>query len=85
MHTYCLLKVDDIGYSADLDAIDVNRKKVVSLSCQGNIISKYTSFVAIDTDGKKVEGTAAKRSCPVPSLSSEFVKGIEEVCLTLLY
>ncbi|XP_060569595.1 von Willebrand factor A domain-containing protein 5A-like isoform X2 [Ruditapes philippinarum] len=71
-------QLDDIGYSADLDAIDVNRKKVVSLSCQGNIISKYTSFVAIDTDGKKVEGTAAKRSCPVPSLSSEFVKGIEE-------
>jgi hypothetical protein len=76
MRTCFLITVDDFD---ELYAIEEYRKKVVCLSCQGNIISKYTSFVAIDTDGKKVEGTAAKISCPVPSLSREFVKGIQKV------
>ncbi|XP_060552030.1 uncharacterized protein LOC132713443 [Ruditapes philippinarum] len=68
----------DDYHDKECKSLEEYRKKIISLSCQGNIISKYTSFVAIDTEGKKVEGTAVKKSCPVPSLSSEFLRGIQE-------
>ncbi|XP_052281441.1 von Willebrand factor A domain-containing protein 5A-like isoform X2 [Dreissena polymorpha] len=54
------------------------RKQIVDVSRHGNIISKFTSFVAVDTEGEKVQGKLEQRSCPIPTVSEEFVKGFNE-------
>lgn len=58
--------------------IDVLRKSILAVSQAANIISKYTAFVAVDKEGAKVEGDLVKRSCPVPKLSDDFLKGWKE-------
>ncbi|XP_053392408.1 von Willebrand factor A domain-containing protein 5A-like isoform X2 [Mercenaria mercenaria] len=59
------------------------RQRIVDLSRHGNVVSKYSAFVAIDTEGKKVEDKAVVRSCPVPTLSEEFMTGLQTVIHTL--
>jgi len=54
------------------------KNKIINLSCHGNIISKYTAFVAVDMEGAKVEGELLKKSCPIPTLSEEYMKGLRE-------
>ncbi|KAL4230179.1 von Willebrand factor A domain-containing protein 5A [Mactra antiquata] len=61
-------------YSHDLvNKAEQIRDKIVNLSIHGNVISKFTAFVAVNEGGKTVETEAIDRSCPVPTLSKEFV------------
>ncbi|XP_053392403.1 von Willebrand factor A domain-containing protein 5A-like isoform X2 [Mercenaria mercenaria] len=57
------------------------RQKIVNFSRQGNIVSRYTAFVAIDTEGKKVSGELSQRSCPVPMVSTEYKDGMYDARL----
>lgn len=52
----------------------------MNLSCHGNVISKFTSFVAVDCDGKAVELEPVDRPCPVPSITQQYLDGILQVC-----
>ncbi|XP_053392399.1 von Willebrand factor A domain-containing protein 5A-like isoform X2 [Mercenaria mercenaria] len=74
---------DDYRFQEECENIQTLREKIINISCQGNIISKYTSFVAIDTEGKRVEGKSVQRSCPVPTLSKDYKKGIDECSLKM--
>jgi hypothetical protein len=55
--------------------------KIVSLSCLGNVVSRYTAFVAIDTKGKKVIGDKKTRKCPVPMNTVEYRDGMYDAKL----
>ncbi|WAQ96449.1 VMA5A-like protein [Mya arenaria] len=68
---------DDYYNPKDIDKVEEIRKKVVGVSRHGNIVSKFTSFVAVDSEGEKVKGELKTRQCPVPTTSEEFLKGIE--------
>lgn len=70
---------DDYSFCSETSKIQGNRRKVIDLSRNGNIISKYTAFVAIDTEGKTVERKSTERPCPVPTLSDDFQKGMEDI------
>ncbi|XP_052777461.1 von Willebrand factor A domain-containing protein 5A-like [Mya arenaria] len=60
----------------NINKVEEIRKKIVSVSRHGNIVSKFTSFVAVDTEGEKVKGELKTRQCPVPTTSEEFLKGM---------
>ncbi|XP_052777471.1 von Willebrand factor A domain-containing protein 5A-like [Mya arenaria] len=60
----------------NIEKVEEIRKKIVGVSRHGNIMSKYTSFVAVDTEGEKVKGELKTRQCPVPTTSEEFLKGM---------
>ncbi|XP_045212788.2 von Willebrand factor A domain-containing protein 5A-like isoform X2 [Mercenaria mercenaria] len=75
------LNEDTYHISPDLgQEIKTFRQRIVDLSRHGNIVSKYSAFVAIDTEGKKVEDKAVERPCPVPTLSEEFMSGLQPCC-----
>ncbi|WAQ96448.1 VWA5A-like protein [Mya arenaria] len=61
----------------NIDKVEEIRKKIVGVSRHGNIVSKFTSFVAVDTEGEKVKGELKTRRCTVPTTSEEFLKGME--------
>ncbi|WAQ96447.1 VMA5A-like protein, partial [Mya arenaria] len=63
----------------NINKVEEIRKKIVSVSRHGNIVSKFTSFVAVDTEGEKVKGELKTRQCPVPTTSEEFLKGMRMV------
>lgn len=69
-----------LGYIRDrregLDEIANLRQRIVDMSRHGNIISKYTAFVAVDMEGAKVEGNLVQKPCPVPTLSQEYKNGL---------
>ncbi|XP_053391795.1 von Willebrand factor A domain-containing protein 5A-like [Mercenaria mercenaria] len=78
-----MLSEDTYHISPDLGKeIKTFRQRIVDLSRHGNIVSKYSAFVAIDSAGKKVENKAVERSCPVPTLSKEYMSGIQPVLRT---
>ncbi|XP_052237802.1 von Willebrand factor A domain-containing protein 5A-like [Dreissena polymorpha] len=60
------------------DKVKDLRKQIVDVSRHGNIVSKFTSFVAVDTEGEKVQGKLERRSCPIPTVSEEFIKGFNK-------
>ncbi|XP_060603762.1 von Willebrand factor A domain-containing protein 5A-like isoform X2 [Ruditapes philippinarum] len=55
--------------------------RIFSLSCLGNVVSRYTAFVAIDTKGKKVIGDKKTRKCPVPMNTVEYRDGMYDAKL----
>ena len=60
------------GFSFGRD-IDELRHKIIAVSRHGNIASKFTSFVAVDTEGEKVDGEMKSRLCPVPTVTNELL------------
>lgn len=56
-------------------------QKIIALSCHGNIVSKYTAFVAIDTKGEEVKGKSQKRPCPVPLMTMNYMDGMYDLDL----
>ncbi|WAQ96473.1 VWA5A-like protein, partial [Mya arenaria] len=67
----------------NIEKVEEIRKKIVGVSRHGNIMSKYTSFVAVDTEGEKVKGELKTRQCPVPTTSEEFLKGMARAALLM--
>ncbi|XP_052281439.1 von Willebrand factor A domain-containing protein 5A-like isoform X2 [Dreissena polymorpha] len=77
IETDCQLQSDNTNQINYLCILRL-RRQIVDVSRHGNIISKFTSFVAVDTEGEKVQGKLEPRSCPIPTVSEEFVKGFNE-------
>ncbi|WAQ96474.1 VWA5A-like protein [Mya arenaria] len=71
------IKDDYYNPKENIEKVEEIRNKIVGVSRHGNIVSKYTSFVAVDTEGEQLTGELKTRQCPVPTSSEEFLEGID--------
>lgn len=70
----------DLIYRMYIEA-EETLQKIINISRQGNILSKYTAFVAIDIKGKQVEKKSQTRSCPVPIVTINYLDGLYDADL----
>ncbi|KAI8515623.1 von Willebrand factor A domain-containing protein 5A [Branchiostoma belcheri] len=58
---------DDTGSDSDETVSDSAKKQIVDLSVAANVVSKFTSFIGVDSErGEPIEGAMIRRDIPRP-------------------